>query len=99
MRNIIIAAIAIASFSTSAMAIDLTNASISPNVMVTKAKKPNTMAMLTAVCPTKAIKSAKLEEACKAHAEVAKLNLSSTVTIKAPGAELKALFANVASFQ
>lgn len=91
MRNIIIAAIAIASISSFAVAQEATTA--------TKPKKVSQMEMLTAVCASKAIKSEKLSAACIDAGKIAGLQLASTVTIKAPGAELKALFANVASFQ
>lgn len=53
--------------------------------------------MLDVVCPTKAIKSDKLDNACKARAALKAANL--VADVKAPSQELKALFANADFFK
>jgi len=81
MRTLIAIAIAAAAFSASAQE-------------VTKPKKISQAEMLAAVCPSKAVKSDKLQAACDDAAKLQGLQLTSTVTIKAPNAELKILYAN-----
>lgn len=64
----------------------------------TKTKKPSSIEMLTAVCSSKAVKSEKLTKACETSAKLAGLDLEG-VTVKAPTAEVKVLFANLAFFK
>jgi len=61
---------------------------------VAKPKKTSQAEMLAIVCTSKAVKSAKLQAACDDATKLQGLQLTSTVTIKAPNAELKILYAN-----
>jgi len=61
---------------------------------VTKPKRTTQAEMLAAVCNSKAVMSDKLRAACEDSKKIAGLQLASVVTVKAPTAELKVLYAN-----
>lgn len=55
-------------------------------------KKVKTADMLGPVCESKAVKSEKLTEACDTYAQVKGLT---GITVKAPAAEVKVIYANL----
>ena len=105
MNKLIMTAIAFAAISTSSFALDLSNSTESQNVEIAalettpvkktkRAKGPKQAEMLAIVCPSKAIKSEKLQLACDTFTQIASMNFKVDVTVKAPTAELKIIYAN-----